>query len=293
MTDYLLKALCYHGEIRAFALKATDTISEAQRRHDTWSASSAALGRTMVATLMIGAMHKGDDKITVKVQGNGPAGSIVVDGNAHGEVKGYIQNTQVSLPLNANGKIDVRGAVGTEGILSVIKDLGMKEPFSGQVPLVSGELGEDFTYYMANSEQIPTAMGLSVLVDTDDSIKAAGGFMIQVMPGASDETITAIEQKIAEIPMISRLIENGESPEQILDRLLGAENVEILEKMPIQFKCDCSKDKFASAIISLGVDEINDMIEQDHGAEAVCHFCNNKYHYTEEDLEDLKKEIEA
>lgn len=291
MEDYLLKALCFDGQIRAFAVNATKTVSEAQVRHDSWNTSSAALGRTMVGGLMLGALNKGEDKITVKVQGDGPGGSIVVGSNGHGDVKGYIQNPHVSIPLNEKGKIDVRGAVGTKGTLSVIKDLGLKEPFSGQVPLVSGELGEDFTYYLANSEQVPSAVGLSVLVDKDDSIKAAGGFMIQVMPNATDETITEIEKRIAEIPFVSRLIERGETPEQILFRLLGEENVKILDKMPVQFKCDCSKEKFSSAIISLGVSEIRQMITEDQGAEAVCHFCNEKYHYDEAELESLIVEI--
>ncbi|MGX7419983.1 Hsp33 family molecular chaperone HslO [Carnobacterium gallinarum] len=294
MSDYLLKSVCYDGQIRAYAVCATETVSEAQKRHDTWSAASAALGRTMVGALLLGATMKGDDKMTVKVDGDGPVGHIIVDSNAKGETKGYIANPKVQLPLNAVGKIDVRGAVGTQGSLTVTKDIGMKEAFSGQVPLVSGELGEDFTYYMANSEQVPSAIGLSVLVDTDDSIKAAGGFMIQVMPGATDETLDAIEKNIAEIPLVSRLMEQGEQPEEILYRLLGGEeNVKILEKMPISFKCDCSKERFADAIITLGATEIQAMIDEDHGAEANCHFCGNSYHYSEVDLAELKIVAEA
>lgn len=293
MSDYLLKSLAYDGQIRVFTIDATETVAEAQRRHDTWSASSAALGRTIVGSLMLGSMLKGDEKLTVKVEGNGPAGHIVVDSNGKGKVKGYIGNSKVSLPLNEQGKIDVRGAVGSEGTLTVTKDLGMKEPFTGQVPLISGELGEDFTYYMATSEQTPSAIGLSVLVDTDESIKAAGGFMIQVMPGATEETIAAIEKAIQNIPMVSRLMENGETPEEILDRLIGKGNSKILDKMPVAFECDCSKDRFSGAIISLGIEEMNDMIREDGGAEAVCHFCGNKYHYSIEDLENLKAEALA
>lgn len=288
MSDYLLKSVCYDGQIRVFTIDATDTIAEAQRRHDTWSASSAALGRTMVGALLLGVMVKGDEKVTVKVEGNGPAGHIIADSNGRGTVKGYIANPKVSLPLNEKGKIDVRGAVGTEGTLTVTKDLGLKEPFAGQVPLISGELAEDFTYYMATSEQTPSAIGLSVLVDTDESIKAAGGFMIQVMPGATEETIAAVEKAVAEIPMVSRLMENGETPEEILNRLMSEGNAKILEKMPIAFECDCSKERFAGAIVSLGNKEIDDMITEDHGAEAVCHFCGNKYHFSVEDLEELK-----
>lgn len=291
MEDYLLKAIAFDGQIRAFSVKATETVGEAQRRHDSWHTATAALGRTMVGSVMLGAMNKGEDVVTVRVHGDGPAGMIVVGANGRGDVKGYMQNPQISIPLNGKGKIDVRGAVGTSGSLSVTKDLGLKEPFSGQVPLVSGELGEDFTYYLANSEQVPSAVGLSVLVDTDDSVKAAGGFMIQVMPGATEETITEIENRIKNIPMVSRLIEEGELPEEILNRLLGEENVKVLEKMPVQFKCDCSKDKFSRALISIGTNELQEMIDEDHGAEAVCHFCNTKYQFDESELSALINEI--
>ncbi|MDU5337219.1 Hsp33 family molecular chaperone HslO [Enterococcus sp.] len=291
MSDYLVKALAYEGFVRAYAVNATETIAEAQRRHDTWNTSSAALGRTMIGALMLGATLKGDDKMTVKIEGNGPAGAIVVDSNGKGEVKGYIKNPHISLSLNEIGKIDVRGAVGTEGMFTVIKDLGLKEPFSGQTPIVSGEIGEDFTYYLAVSEQIPSAVGVSVLVDTDDSIKTAGGFMIQIMPGASDEIIDQIEARLKETARISTLLDEGQTPEEILQNLLATDDVEFLEKMPVQFKCDCSKEKFASAIITLGAEQIQELIDQDHGAEAVCAFCNNKYEYSEADLYELKQEI--
>ncbi|WP_251867660.1 Hsp33 family molecular chaperone HslO [Enterococcus malodoratus] len=291
MSDYLVKALAYEGFVRAYAVNATETVAEAQRRHDTWNTSSAALGRTMIGALMLGATLKGEDKMTVKIEGNGPAGAIVVDSNGKGEVKGYIKNPHISLPLNEIGKIDVRGAVGTEGMFTVIKDLGLKEPFSGQTPIVSGEIGEDFTYYLAVSEQIPSAVGVSVLVDTDDSIKTAGGFMIQIMPGASDEIIDQIEARLKETARISTLLDEGQTPEEILQNLLATDDVVFLEKMPVQFKCDCSKEKFASAIITLGVEQIQELIDQDRGAEAVCAFCNNKYEYSEADLNELKQEI--
>ncbi len=291
MSDYLVKALAYEGFVRAYAVNATETIAEAQRRHDTWNTSSAALGRTMIGALMLGATLKGEDKMTVKIEGNGPAGAIVVDSNGKGEVKGYIKNPHISLPLNEVGKIDVRGAVGTEGMFTVIKDLGLKEPFSGQTPIVSGEIGEDFTYYLAVSEQIPSAVGVSVLVDTDESIKTAGGFMIQIMPGASDEIIDQIEVRLKETARISTLLDEGQTPEEILQKLLATDDVEFLETMSVQFKCDCSKEKFASAIITLGAEQIQELIDQDHGAEAVCAFCNNKYEYSEADLYELKHEI--
>ena len=291
MSDYLVKTLAYEGFVRAYAVNATETIAEAQRRHDTWNTSSAALGRTMIGALMLGATLKGEDKMTVKIEGNGPAGAIVVDSNGKGEVKGYIKNPHISLPLNEVGKIDVRGAVGTEGMFTVIKDLGLKEPFSGQTPIVSGEIGEDFTYYLAVSEQIPSAVGVSVLVDTDDSIKTAGGFMIQIMPGASDEIIDQIEARLKETARISTLLDEGQTPEEILQKLLATDDVEFSETMSVQFKCDCSKEKFASAIITLGAEQIQELIDQDHGAEAVCAFCNNKYEYSEADLYELKHEI--
>lgn len=290
MEDYLVKALCYGGAIRAYAIRATNTVAQAQKRHDTWSASTAALGRTMIGSLMLGATLKGKDKLTVKIQGDGPAGGIVVDSDGAGNVKGYIKNPHVSLPLNPQGKIDVRGAVGSKGIFTVIKDLGLKETFSGQTPIVSGEIGEDFTYFMAVSEQIPSAVGVSVLVDTDETVKAAGGFMLQVMPGADEATIELLEQRLKDIPLVSGLIDQGESPEQLLQRVIGTENMEILETLPVQFYCDCSKEKFSRAIIAVGKDEINAMIEEDHGAEAVCHFCGNKYQYSEEELVELRDE---
>lgn len=290
MSDYLIKALAYGGLVRAYAVDATQTVTEAQKRHDTWNTSSAALGRTLVGSLLLGATLKGDDKLTVKVEGDGPAGAIIVDSNGHGDVKGYIKNPHLSLPLNGAGKIDVRGAVGTNGMFTVIKDLGLKEPFSGQIPIVSGELGEDFTYYLAVSEQIPSAVGLSVLVDTDDSIKTAGGFMLQMMPGATEEIVTAIETNLANMPKVSDLLDAGKKPEEILDTLLPDTDLMILEEKPVQFKCDCSKDKFAEAIIALGPAEIEAMIKEDHGAEAVCAFCGNKYEYTEADLTALMQE---
>lgn len=292
MSDYLVKALAFNGEIRAMAVRTTETVKEAQERHDTWRAATAALGRTMTGSLLLGAMHKNDEKITVKIQGDGPLGAIVVDADSKGNVKGYVKNPEVNLPPNELGKIDVRGAVGTTGTLSVVKDLGLKEPITGQVPIVSGEIAEDFTYYLANSEQVPSAVGLSVLVDNTDGdcVKAAGGFVIQVMPGASEETIVEIEKRLADIPQVSTLLDQGETPEAILNRLLGEENVEFLETMPVQFFCDCSKDRFASAIITLGEAELTQMIEEDEGAEAVCHFCGEKYQYSADELIVLRDE---
>jgi len=288
--DYLVKALAFDGQVRAYAIKSTETVGEAQRRHYTWPIASAALGRTISAGVMMGAMLKGEENLTIKVEGGGPIGLILVDSNAKGQVRGYVSNPHVHFELNEHGKLDVRRAVGTEGTLSVVKDIGLRDYFTGQVPIVSGELGEDFTYYFATSEQVPSSVGVGVLVNPDNSIKAAGGFIIQLMPGAEDETITKIEERLKSIPPVSKLIDKGLSPEELLNEVLGENNVSILETLPVSFTCKCSKERFANAIISLGEDEIRDMIQEDGQAEAQCHFCNEKYIYSEAELEQLMEE---
>lgn len=293
MNDYLIKALAFEGTIRAYAVNSTNAVAEGQRRHQVWPTATAALGRTMTAGLMMGAMLKGNDKLTVKVEGNGPAGPIVVDANAHGEVRGYITHPQTHFELNENGKLDVRRVVGTEGMLTVVKDLGLRDFFTGQVPIVSGEIAEDFTQYFVVSEQVPSAVALGVLVNPDNTVKAAGGFIIQVMPGATDETITLLEKKLANIEPISRMIDRGLTPEEILNEVLGADQVEVLEKMDVAFKCNCSRERFGNAIIGLGEQEIREMIDEDGQAEAECHFCLEKYVYSKEELEGFIDEIRS
>ena len=290
MGDYLIKSTAFNGTVRAYAIQSTDTVEEARRRQDTWATASAALGRTITITAMMGAMLKGNDKLTTKLEGNGPVGVIVADANAKGEVRGYITNPHVDFELNEKGKLDVARAVGTSGSLSVVKDLGLKEHFTGQVPIISGEVSEDFTYYFANSEQVPSAVGAGVLVNPDHTILAAGGFIIQVMPGAEDNTIDLLEQRINSIPPISQLIREGNSPEEILEKLLGEENIKIHDKLPVQFQCNCSMERIENAIKGLGNEEIDKMIEEDNGAEATCHFCNEQYSLSAEDLETLKSE---
>ena len=291
MSDKIVKALAYNDEIRIYTIDATEMVREAQRRHDSWNTATAALGRAMIGSTLLASGEKGESKLTVRIDGNGPIGYIVVDSNAKGDTKGYIHNPQVSLELNEKGKLDVRGAVGTEGNLIVTKDIGMKEPFVGQVPLISGELGEDFTYYLVNSEQIPSAVGLSVLVDTDETVKTAGGFMIQVLPGASEKTLTSLENTIAELPRVFDLMDSGKTPEDLLEILAGEENSRMIDEQPVQFKCDCSKERFANSLVSLGEDDLKAMIEEDHGAEAVCHFCRTKYQFTEDELEEILAEM--
>lgn len=220
-------------------------------------------------------------------------GAIVVDGNANGTVKGYLQYPHTSLPLNEKHKIDVKKAVGVNGMLTVIKDQGLGQPYTGQVPLVSGELGEDFTYYLAKSEQIPSAVGVSVFVQPNNTVKVAGGFLIQVMPGASDEAIARLEQRIKEMPMVSELLLAGQTPEEILALLFKEEKIKIVQKMPVGFKCDCSKDRFAQSLASIQPAALQEMIDEDHGAEAVCHFCGTKYQFSEDDLRAILTEAQA
>src|SRR5699024_3577143 len=276
MKDYLVKSTVYNGMVRAYAIQTTHLVEEARQKQDTWATASAALGRTLTITAMMGAMLKGEDTITTKVEGSGPIGAIVCDANAKGEVRGYVHHPHVDLPSNEHGKLDVRGVVGTEGTLSVVKDLGLKDYFTGQTPIVSGEISEDFTYYFATSEQTPSAVGAGVLVDTDYSIKAAGGFIIQLMPGATEEVITKLEAALESLPAISSLIEQGLTPEEILERLFPGEDITMYEKEEVVFKCQCSKERILNAIKGLGREEVESMIEEDKGAEAVCHFCNDQ-----------------
>ncbi|MFX3619028.1 MAG: Hsp33 family molecular chaperone HslO [Sporolactobacillus sp.] len=287
MTDYYLKALACGGELRVLTTVTTETVREAQRRHGTWPTASAALGRTLTATMMMGVQLKGEEKVTATVQGGGPIGIIVANADTKGNVRGYVTNPQVHFDLNDKGKLDVARAVGTKGSLIVVKDIGMRDNFTGRVSLVSGEIGDDFTYYYARSEQIPSAVGVGVLVNPDNSVKASGGFMIQVLPGAEDSVITQVEKRISEIPPISRLIDAGRTPEDLLNDLFPDHDYQILEKQSVQFNCSCSKERFGQTIAGLGAAEIRAMIAENHGAEAICHFCGSTYTYSEKELQQM------
>ncbi|NEN85421.1 Hsp33 family molecular chaperone HslO [Paenibacillus elgii] len=290
MQDYLIRATAYEGKVRAFAVRTTGIVEELRRRHQTTPTATAALGRTATAALMMGIMLKGEEKLTVQVKGGGPIGQIVADSNAHGEVRGYVDNPSVDLPLNQIGKLDVAGAVGTDGFLYVIKDLGLKEPYRGSIPIVSGELGEDFTYYFAKSEQTPSAVALGVLVDVDYTVKAAGGFIIQLLPGLTDDEISQIEKELAALPSITSLLDRGDRLEDILATLLPG--AEVLERRDdIRFKCKCSRERVEQTLISLGRDELQEILEEDGKAEIVCHFCNEAYRFSREDLEAILKSI--
>ena len=283
--DFLVRGMAMEGKVRVFAALSTSIVDELRSRHDTLPTTTAALGRAVTAGAMMGIMLKGREKLTIQIKGDGPIGQIVVDANADGEVRGYVDNPHVHLPLNAIGKLDVAGAVGKSGLLYVTKDLGLKEPYRGTSPIISGELAEDFTYYFSTSEQTPSAVALGVLVNPDHSVRAAGGFILQLLPGLNDKEIHNIEQKLAELVPITTLIDQGIGPEDILHQLF--DSVRIFDRLPLNFKCTCSQERVEKTLISLGKEEIEALINEVGYAEVICHFCNEKYGLDKMELEQL------
>ncbi len=272
----------------ATAVDTTDIVNRAEQIHGTSAVVTAALGRLLTAGSMMGNMLKGkDDSITLRVNGDGPTGAVIVVSDFNGDVRGYVQNPVVELPLNAKGKLDVGGAVGKNGLLYVLKDLGLKEPFSGSVPLVSGEIAEDITSYYALSEQIPTVCALGVLVNPDLSVKAAGGYIIQLLPAASDATIDKLEKSIAELKSVTAMLDSGMTPEDIIRKALKDFVVEVLYTQDIEYKCDCSKERVSKALISLGREELTQMAEEMPIVEVNCHFCDKVYKFTPEEVKKL------
>lgn len=286
MKDELIRGTAWNGRLRVFAARTTALVSELQRRHDTFPTATAALGRTATVAAMMGVMLKGNEKLTIQVAGDGPLGKIVVDANAEGVVRGYVDDPHVHLPSNSQGKLDVAGAVGSTGYLHVTKDLGLKEPYRGSVPLISGELAEDFTLYFADSEQSPSAVGLGVLVDTDNSVLHAGGFIVQVMPGLEEAQLVRLEQAVSSMPHVTALLDQGETPEGVLRFLVG-DDLTIHQTVEPVFQCNCSRERFEKALITLGKKEIKNLIEEDGQAELHCHFCNEKYTFDADQLESL------
>ena len=287
MKDYLIRATAANGQVRAFGVTSRELTETAKNAHDTSPVATAALGRLMSAAVMMGADLKGEnDLLTLRMEGDGPMGGLLATADSHGNVKGYAFHPEVLLPSNAKGKLDVGGALGA-GMLSVVKDIGLKEPYVGQTNLVSGEIAEDLTYYYAASEQIPCSIALGVLMNKDNTVRQAGGFMIQLLPGASDELIDRLEERLGELPSITALLDAGKTPEEILSGLLGDFDLEILEKKPVQFHCDCSRERVERAIVSIGKKEIREMIEEGKPIEAGCQFCNKKYSFSVEELEEL------
>ncbi|MGG1638098.1 Hsp33 family molecular chaperone HslO [Paenibacillus sp. NRS-1760] len=278
LKDVLVRGTAWNGKIRVFAARTTQLVEELRQRHGTYPTATAALGRTLTAGAIMGAMLKGQEKLTIQVKGDGPIGQIVVDANADGEVRGYVDHPEVHLASNALGKLDVAGAVGRTGYLHITKDLGMKEPYRGSIPIVSGELGEDFTYYFAVSEQTPSAVGLGVLVDTDNSVLHAGGFIVQLMPGLTDDEITKLEQAVGSMPPVTTLLDQGESPEGLLRRIVGEDgDLHIHNTMDLKFQCFCSSERVEQTLLSLGEHELQQIIDEDGKAEVVCQFCNEAY----------------
>ena len=287
MEDYILRATAADGRIRAFAATSRNTVQKAREIHNTSPVVSAALGRLLTAAAIMGAMLKSPkDLITIQITGDGPISGIIATSDSSSNVKGYAVNPDIEMPLRADGKLNVGGAIGS-GNLRIIKDIGLKEPYSGSIGLVSGEIAEDLTYYFAKSEQVPSSVGLGVLVDTDTSIKQSGGFIIQLMPDIDDETVDRLEKKLLTIPYITDMLNSGFTPEMILNEILGDFGVEMLDKLPMDYRCSCSKERVGQALISLGKKELSKIIEEDKKAEVTCHFCNKVYNFTEDELKQL------
>ena len=286
MKDYIVRATAANAQIRAFAASTTELVEEARTRHNTSPVATAALGRLLTAGAMMGSMMKNPtDVLTLQVQCGGPIGGMTVTADSKGEVKGYVHNPDVMLPPK-NGKLDVGGALGI-GVLSVIKDIGLKEPYVGQTILVSGEIAEDLTYYYATSEQTPSSVALGVLMNKDNTVRQAGGFIIQLMPGASEAVISALEKKIGEIHSITTLLDVGNTPETILQYILGDLGLEINEKLPAKFTCNCNKSRIERALISVGKKDIQEMIDDGKPIEVNCHFCNKNYTFDVDELKDI------
>ena len=286
----LIRCITSDGEVMATAVDTTDIVAAAEQIHTTSAVVTAALGRLLTAASMMGNMLKGkDDNITLRINGNGPIGSLIAVSDFNGDVRGYVQNPVVELPLNEKGKLDVGGAVGKDGLLYVLKDLGLKEPFSGSIPLVSGEIAEDITSYYALSEQIPTVCALGVLVNPDLTVKAAGGYIIQLLPAAGEDTIEKLEANIKNMKPVTTMIDSGMSPEEILKEALSNFEVEVLYQQEISYKCNCNKERVTKAIISLGKEEISNMANELPEINVDCHFCDKVYNFKSEELKNLLK----
>ena len=287
MKDYILRATAADEHIRAFAIRANDMVEYARQRHETTPVVTAALGRLLAAGAMMGVMMKGDkDVLTITMKGDGPIGSLTVTADSKGNVKGYADNPFVDIPLNYAGKLDVGAAIGY-GEMIVIKDLGLKEPYVSQIPLGTSEVAEDLTFYFAKSEQTPSAVALGVLIDKENTVAQAGGFIIQLMPGASDELIDRLEKKLSQITSVTEMMSDGMGPEEILENILGEFDLVINEKLDTQFVCNCSKEHVARALISMGKEELTKIINDGEPITVNCHFCNTDYTYSVDEIKEL------
>lgn len=286
MKDYIVRATAGDGQIRAFAATTGNLVEEARKRHDTSPVATAALGRLLTAGAMMGGMMKNEtDVLTLQIKGDGPLGGITVTADAKGDVKGYVDHPEAMMPPK-NGKLDVGGAVGI-GLLNVIKDMGLKEPYVGQVALQTGEIAEDLTYYFAASEQVPSAVGLGVLMNKDNTVRQAGGFIVQVMPFAEEATIAKLEENVQKIQSVTTLLEQGHTPESLLEQVLDGFDIEINDTIPTEFYCNCSKSRVERALISIGRKELNELIQEGKDVELNCHFCNQNYVFSVEELKEI------
>ena len=287
MNDYIIRATAANDQIRAFAAVTTEMVETAREHHNTSPVATAALGRLLTAGAMMGSMMKGEKDVrTLQIKAGGPLQGITVTADSQGNVKGYVGNPDVCIPANSKGKLDVAGAVGP-GFLTVIKDMGLKEPYSGQVMLQTCEIAEDLTYYFATSEQVPSAVGLGVLMNKNNTVRQAGGFIVQLMPFAEEEVISRLEQNVQKINSVTNLLEEGHTPESLLEKVLEGFDVQINEKMDTRFRCNCSKERVAKALISIGRKELNEMIQEGKPIEMNCHFCNTNYNFTVEELKEI------
>ena len=287
MNDYIIRATAANDQIRAFAAVTTEMVETAREHHNTSPVATAALGRLLTAGAMMGSMMKGEkDVLTLQIKAGGPLQGITVTADSQGNVKGYVGNPDVCIPANSKGKLDVAGAVGP-GILTVIKDMGLKEPYSGQVMLQTCEIAEDLTYYFATSEQVPSAVGLGVLMNKNNTVRQAGGFIVQLMPFAEEEVISRLEQNVQKINSVTNLLEEGHTPESLQEKVLEGFDIQINEKMDTRFHCNCSKERVAKALISIGRKELNEMIQEGKPIEMNCHFCNTNYNFTVEELKEI------
>lgn len=289
--DYIVRATAANAQIRAFACTTKEIVETARLAHDTSPVMTAALGRLLTAGAMMGIMLKGEkDLLTLQIRGDGPGKGLVVTADANGNVKGYPLVPDVILPANAIGKLDVSGALGA-GYLNIIKDLGLKDPYVGQVQLQTGEIAEDLTYYFATSEQVPSSVGLGVLMERNNTVKQAGGFIIQLMPFTEEDVITRLERNLSNVASVTSMLEEGKTPEGILETILEGFDIEFMENAQTQFACNCSKSRVEKALISIGKAEIKEMIEENKPIEVKCHFCNKGYEFTVDDLETIYHKV--
>lgn len=287
MSDYIIRATAANSQIRAFAAVTTETVETARKAHNTSPVATAALGRLLTGGAMMGVMMKGEkDILTLQIHAGGPLQGITVTADSRGRVKGYVGNPNVCIPANSKGKLDVAGAVGV-GFMNVIKDMGLKEPYLGQVALQTSEIAEDLTYYFATSEQVPSSVGLGVLMNKDNTVRQAGGFIVQLMPFADESVISKLEENVGKINSVTNLLEEGHTAESLLEAVLEGFDIEINDRVPTEFYCNCSKERVEKALVSIGRKDLNELIQEGKEVEMNCHFCNTNYTFSVEELKEI------